>query len=74
MSGAVEVDDVLISSGGSSFACTLASANRPKLPMTSIKTDAVIQFVVCPAFLILAVVIFLTLSSICACGCKPYRM
>jgi hypothetical protein len=42
--------------------------------MTSIKTDAVIQFVVCPAFLILAVVIFLTLSSICACGCKPYRM
>lgn len=74
MSGAVEVDDVLISSGGSSLACTLASANRPKLPMTSIKTDAVIQFVVCPAFLILAVVIFLTLSSICACGCKPYRM
>lgn len=69
LSGAVEVDDVLILSGGSSFACTRASANRPKLPMTSIKTDAVIQFVVRPAALILPVVIFLTLFLVCACGC-----
>lgn len=47
-----------------SFASTLACAKSPKLPTTSVNTEAVIQFVVRPACLILPVVIFLTLSSL----------
>ena len=48
----------------SSFASTLAWAKSPKLVITRVKTTAVIQFVVRPAFLNLPVVIFLTLSLV----------
>ncbi len=74
MSGVVEFDEVSISSGASSFAATLASANMPKLPMTSMKTEAVIQFVVRPAYLILPVVILVTRFFVNACACYFHRV